>query len=387
MREETPPPSAPPKDISDVVAEGGQFEARGKPMNTGGNGSHGAQVVPIRRAPSVIEWRAAREVFAPLAPTAWISRELQMGPGRPAMLVGYGSSAKTLAAQSLILSVAAGTPIWGKFSCERGVAKHLDYEQGFKATARRYQRLARGMNMDPRETYERMFLSSFPGCYLNGQGALDVYAKACDGATLVVLDALRGALPGENENDSGIRAFVDVMTQVSEKTGATVLLLHHAGKPKEGVTDPRMMMRGSSALYDAAGCVLLVTNRKKEEPRLVHQAKPPADAEAAGIDDFGLNIEDVLDEAGSTTGVRVVHTPIQKAEAKPDDRYERDAAVLLELVKKNSGCSKRFLRVHAGYRGGRVDEVLELLVEQGRLVTLAGVNGKSSEYRIGEVQA
>jgi len=204
----------------------------------------------------------------------------------------------------------------------------------------------------------------------------------------VVIDSLRGALPGEDENASGIRAFVDVLTQVSEKTGATVLLLHHAGKPKEGQTDARMMLRGSSALFDAAGCVLLVTNpKRKEDPRTVQQVKPPADSEAAGIDDFGLRIEDVLDDEGSPTGVRVLHAALAvNAQPKADERYERDAKVLLELVKTNAGCSKRFLRARAGYRGGRVDEVLDALLEEGRVVMLpSGSAGKACEYRIGEV--
>jgi hypothetical protein len=382
MRDDAPPP----KDLSDYVAGGGQFEPIGKVMANGsGNGSN---AVSLRRAAATIQWRLGREVFLPLPPTPWVSKELQIGPGRPAMLAGYGASAKTMAAQSMILSVAAGVPVWGKFHCERGIAKHLDYEQGFKATARRYQRLARGMGLDPREIVNNLFVAPFPTCYLNSAAALDVYAKACDGASLVVIDSLRGALPGEDENASGVRAFVDVLTQVSEKTGTTVLLLHHAGKPKEGQTDARMMLRGSSALFDAAGCVLLVTNpKRKEDPRIVQQAKPPADSEAAGIDDFGLRIEDVLDDEGSPTGVRVVHAELAvNAPPKPDERYERDAKVLLELVKGHAGCSKRFLRARAGYRGGRVDEVLDALLEEGRVVMLpSGSAGKACEYRIGEV--
>jgi hypothetical protein len=382
MKEEVPPP----KDLSDYIADGGQFAPVGKVM-ANGTGNGGGNVISLRKNAASIEWRLGREVFLPLPPTPWVSKELQIGPGRPAMLAGYGASAKTMAAQSLILSVAAGVPVWGKFHCQRGVAKHLDYEQGFKATARRYQRLARGMGIDPREIVNNLFVAPFPTCYLNSTSALDVYAKACEGASLVVIDSLRGALPGEDENASGIRSFVDVLTQVSERTGATVLLLHHAGKPKEGQTDARMMLRGSSALFDAAGCVLVVTNpKRKEEPRLVQQAKPPADAEAQGVDDFGLRIEDVLDEAGSPTGVRVSHTELVVHEApKPAEKFERNAETLLEVVRANQGCSQDFLRTHAGIRAGDVNRVLRVLVEQGRLVVLhSGQNGRTQSYRTGE---
>lgn len=385
--DERPPPpefeSPPGTDPSDFEA----FAAKGRPMNGAPNG----KLLPFeggkKRAANIIEWHGGAEVFAPLAATPWISKELQMGPGRPTMLVGYGASAKTLAAQSLILSVATGTLVWGRFPCERGIAKHLDYEQGFKATARRYQRLARGMAIDPRDTYDRFYVSSFPQCYLNSNGALDTYCRACDGASLVVLDALRGALPGEDENDSGVRAFVDVMTQVSEKTGATVLLLHHAGKPKDGhLDDARTAMRGSSALFDAAGCVLLVVNQPDGKPRLVQQIKVPAEAESAAMADFGLEIEDVLDEEGSSTGVRIVCSEVEKRHAvTADERFDKDAAMVIALVRKNSGCTQRFLRALAGMRTQRLGDVLELLVERGQIVALDAARGGKS-YHVGEQQ-
>ena len=388
MSDEIPPPT----DVMGMIERGMEPEPKGKPLVNGyvngkANGQSSGHVVDLGSKRKGFEWRGSREVFVPMPATPWVSRELQVGPGRPAILAGYGASAKTYSAQSLVLSVATGRPVWGKFDCARGVAKHIDYEQGFTATARRYQWLAKGMGIDPVEADGRLFVASLPDCKLNSLGALDAYCKACEGASLVVIDSLRGGVPGEDENDSSIRTYVDMLTTVSERTGAAILIVHHAGKPKEGVTDPRALLRGSSALFDAAGAVYVVVNRKKDEPRLCTQVKLPADAGDGGVGEFGLSLRPVADEFGGPGGLVVQHVPIDKAEDKPkaDEKFQRDAAVLIELIKKESGCSKRFLRAHAGFRGGRVDEVLDLLVEKGRVVILPGSSGKAFEYRIGEV--
>ena len=82
------------------------------------------------------EWIGLGRIMAPLTKTPWISPDLQICPGRPPMFAGYGSSGKTLALQSLALSVATAERIWGQFSLqEPRTVRHVDHEQGFHATA------------------------------------------------------------------------------------------------------------------------------------------------------------------------------------------------------------------------------------------------------------
>ena len=130
MSDETPP-----TDVMGMIERGVEPEPRGKPISNGAaNGKANGHVVDINSKRKAFEWRGSREVFVPMAATPWVSRELQVGPGRPAILAGYGASAKTYSAQSLVLSVATGRPIWGKFGCVRGVARHIDNEQDRKST-------------------------------------------------------------------------------------------------------------------------------------------------------------------------------------------------------------------------------------------------------------
>lgn len=322
-----------------------------------------------------VKWRGAQEIFAPLPPTRWVVPGLHVGPGRPSMFAGYGASAKTLAAQSAGLSLAAGVSVWGQFPCSRMKVKHLDHEQGWLATAKRYQRLLLGLHLDPPDVDGHLFVANFPDVYLTDPRAVDEYCRACEGADLVILDALRGAAVGVDENDSRIRACVDNLTRVSERIGTAFWVIHHAGKPKDGHADMRTVLRGSSAIFDACGAVFVMSGTKGQ-PKLVSQQKTPADAEGAAIEDFHLAIEDVLVDTNPTGGVRVAYGAVPVKEAlTPDSSYEEHAARVLAFIEANPACSKRSIRARAGLRATRADEVLALLIEDSRVTWRKGPSG------------
>lgn len=331
-----------------------------------------------KRTAGPVEWRSTVEIFEPLPPIKWRVRGLQICPGRPSMLAGYGASAKTLSAQALALAVASGTPAWGFFETQPGQVRHLDYEQGWHATARRYQRLALGHGVDPRALGDRLKLAIFPQVFLDAPNATDLYAKMCDGVDLVVLDALRGATPTQDENDSRIRPCLDNLSRVSEKTGCAFVVLHHAGKPKEGHADVRTVLRGSSAIFDACGTVYVVAQGKtKDEPRLVTQAKPPAEAEGAPVADFTLLVEDIPGPGNPAAGVRVMRSEVQQPDeverslARFDDRAEH----LYALVRRQPGTTQNTLTAQSGYSRSAAIQALETLVERGRITAMKDDRG------------
>lgn len=333
---------------------------------------------------SGIYTRSTAEIFAPLEPTQWSVPGLHIGAGRPTLFAGYGSSAKTLSAQSLALAVASGTFAWGHFETRTGRVLHLDYEQGWKATARRYQRLALGHGIDPARLGNRLQTAIFPRVFLDSPNAVDAYAAACDGVDLVVLDALRGATPTMDENDSSIRTCVDNLTLVSEKTGCAFVLLHHAGKPKDGHgNDPRTIARGSSAIFDAAGCVLVVlAGKDKSAPRRVVEVKTPAEAEGAAFDDFALLVEDVEVDGNATAGVRVVWRPVEAEDPIAANRAALtvEAERVLRVISERPGQSVRQIRAEAGMQLQRVGTVLERLEDEGRVRCVAGPRGAKLFY-------
>jgi hypothetical protein len=107
----------------------------------------------------------AVEIYAPLPAIEWTLRRLELAPGAPSMFAGYGFSGKTLAAMALAQAMVAGREVWGQLEVEQGPVLHLDYEQGDWLTRRRYQRLARGMEIvHPEELPIK--LTVFPGLQL-----------------------------------------------------------------------------------------------------------------------------------------------------------------------------------------------------------------------------
>ena len=336
-----------------------------------------------RKPDTGIVWRSTRDIFTEQPPTPWVVKELGIGPGRPSMIAAYGSTAKTLSAQQLALSCAAGSLVWDHWNTRPMQVRHLDYEQGFRATARRYQRLAIGHGVKPDLLDGRLQLSVFPSVFLDSPGAADAYSRACEGADLVILDALRGAAPSRDENDSQIRACVDVLTLVSERTGAAFVLIHHAGKPKDGHADGRTVLRGSSAIFDACGSVFLLTAPKVAgDPRDVRQVKPSAEAEGGEIESFRLAVEDVAIGANPTAGVRVMHRPAvdDDHQASADAAYERDAAKVLATLRKNAGATQSVLVAKLGMRKARAIQMLEALEADGRVSTLAGSRGSKTYF-------
>jgi hypothetical protein len=342
-----------------------------------------AAIATLRGAyqPAGLQWISTADIFAPIPAPTWIVPELFIGPGRPTLVAGYGFSAKTLAVQALALACAAGKPAWGYFRCGSGIrVRHIDYEQGRAATLRRYQRLAHGLGVAFEDLADRLELAVFPDLYLTDGAAVERFARECDGAQLVVIDALRGAMPGADENDSAVRQHIDNLTRVSERTGASMLLIHHAGKPKDAHADARTVPRGSSAIFDACGCVLVLAG-SKEEPKLVRQEKTPADADGRAVEDFYLAVEDVPSETNPKAGVRVALQTREQVRppTAPGERFARLKDQVLAVVRDHRGLKSANAiceRVRGGNKGSRLQAIHELL-DEGKLV-----GGEGTEFRV-----
>lgn len=321
-----------------------------------------------RREP--ITLLSTAQIFEPVPPTQWIVDGLQLAPGRPSMFAGYGASAKTLSAQQLALALASGRAVFDRFETEPRRVVHFDLEQGSHATRKRYQRLAIGHGIDSTELDDRLQLAPFPSVLLDAQNAADVYSRACEGAGLVIIDSLRAATPSLDENDSQIRRCLDLLTMVSERTGAAFLVVHHAGKPKDGHSDARTVLRGSSAIFDACGSVLLISAPQNDgEPRTVRQLKQPADAAGAALESFGLWVEDVALNGDVAAGLRVLHRSLSFDRAEQQDaRFEALATDVLAIVHRKPGMSTDEIRARCNRRKQDVVTALSYLERHQKVV-------------------
>lgn len=315
-----------------------------------------------------------RDLAEALPPVPWLCEAIGMAPGAVSLVAGYGYSRKTMALQSLALSVAAGRPVWGVYKTRQGPVLHLDYEQGRRLTQERYQRLARGMGFELEEMPDdALRVACMPRIYLETQEAIDSLMPVVAGAAFVVVDSLRAAFPHADENSSDVRSYLDALNHVSERTGATIAVIHHARKPsaQQGGTATHAI-RGSSALFDACQSVY-VFEGEKDTATTVHHQKDRV--RGATCPEFGITSEDVPKGADRRWGLRVRHLESQQLHARSvaEDRFEGLKANIVKVVRgaKRPLTSANAITERVDGRKQAVLAAVKELVEDGALVLRA----------------
>ncbi len=191
-------------------------------------------------------------------PVRWLVEALALAPGAPALITGYGGSGKTTFVQHLAITVAtAGQRLLGAYPVRHGSVLHIDHEQGADLSKRRYQRL--GIT-----GAAQLDLVAFPRWSLADPDpvARAYFERACRGRALVIVDSLIASCAAflEDENSSATREPLDFLGQVSDRTGAVVLVIHHSKKDR---TVKRTSARGSGAITD--GVSMHITYEKEDD--------------------------------------------------------------------------------------------------------------------------
>ncbi len=270
-----------------------------------------------------------KDLSEALPPVPWVCEPIGLAPGAVSLFAGYGYSRKTMALQSLGLSVAVGKSVWGIWSCRKGSFVHLDYEQGRRLTQERYQRLARGMGTEIGELEPTsMRACIMPRAYLDEGDIGDRLVRLLEGASFVLIDSLRAAFPHADENSSEIRSHLDILSRVSERTGAAIAVIHHARKPsQQSAGTATHAIRGSSSLFDACQSVY-VFEGEKDTPTRVHHQKDRV--RGITLDEFGLTSEDTQGPAGEPRwGLVVRHLDVAEMEGGNESRRAQKAAALV----------------------------------------------------------
>jgi len=195
---------------------------------------------------------------------------LDLGPGRPCGLIGAPGAGKNDTAQAIGLAVATGLPALGLFPVRRGRVLHLTWDMGARGTALRYRKLAAGMGLTRADLAGQLTLCAHPAITLVGaeRAIVGAFAARFEGYELVIVDNARAATPGVPENESEFGEYVNRLGRAAERTGSTVLYLHHAGKGERSGIDAA---RGSSAIVGASGAVWTISGRGAEPRKLTHE--------------------------------------------------------------------------------------------------------------------
>jgi hypothetical protein len=342
-----------PGDDSDVIGEGAD-------RRSGSGDKQNSQAITLLDGAAIA---------APLPDLEYLVREIGLvaGGGAPHLVAGYGFSGKTLALQSLALSLAAGLPAWGAYACRnpRRVL-HVDLEQGTRLTCRRYQRLARAMGVDLATLGDALAVAVMPPWLALTEACAARWHELMIGRDLIIIDSLKAATAGRDENDSSIRAGLDMLGHVSEQTGCRPLPIHHAKKPQADDPGGRYAIRGSSGIYDACDSVYLFS-AAKGEPVSVEHVKARSHGEL--VDSFALVIADAEIDGDARGGLKVdlrgaelvAQRRAVRAEAARNALVQRDAEVVRKAIGRTPGAGTTALRGATGLSGVRFAAAVTLL--------------------------
>lgn len=334
-----------------------------------------AKVIPpetleARRKAAQAKWPTlgVAEIFSDLEPINYLTEALDICPGAPTMIAGYGFGGKTMLTQSMALSVAAGGNVWDEYPLtKQGKVLHVDYEQGARLTRARYQRLAAGMQLKPEDLGENLTLVSMPQFYADAVDAEAFLLQASAGYTMAIIDSFRACSPTVDENDSEARLVLDKLTRVSEKTGCCFVVIHHAKKKQnDRSADPIMDIRGSGALFDACASVFALTGAQGEQ-KILHHLKSRnrgTTNPAANVSIFDVAVGEDL-RAG--VGVRVKPKAIDGAPGAENKPSAFDAT------------RKAIIDVFAKQPEAKSGNAIVLLSKKSRNAVLATVNVMLSE--------
>lgn len=357
-----PLPTGTPEEIARALA------ARAVPLD---------DAEPEAPAPPRFTTIDAHELALPVPPPRWVVEGLEIGPGAPALIAGYGFSLKSLAAQDLTLAVASGAPAWGWFRARFGRAVFFDFDgQGRETSTERFQRLARahGVNLATLPA-DALRLVTAPRYYLDTADGLAAMRDLAAGTDLLVVDSLRACAPHTDENSSEIRVILDNLGRISEDTGAAFVVIHHARKPSNdrggGASQggAKVAIRGSAAIFDACASVFVFSG-EKGEPVLVSHEKARRTGRTG--EDFYLAAEDVAEGDDPRWGLALRYRTAQqvKPPRAPAAELEALAVRVLEVAsrKVSEGVTRAELAAELRARAANVGAAVDLLEGRGALV-------------------
>lgn len=299
---------------------------------------------------------------APLPKVDFVVERLAIcARSRVTLFVGRAANGKSLTASYLAACVALNLPVFGKYEVRPGQVLHIDYEMGSLQTQLKYRQIVAGLGVDL-DVAPGIWFRSFPGMRLDEPGARDHLARAVEDKQLVIIDPLCRATSA-SDNDPRIADVLAMCGELSNQLGVTFIFLHHLGKR----LDVNGYGRGSSAIQDAAGCVLRVSSPERGR-FLIEQVK----AVPQPVAPLAFRIEEVgglAPETRCARGLRLVEydadsAPVITTTNKLDVRQE----IIRHLEEHPDGMGSRSLRQATGGNTSRFVQSLRVLVAQGIVV-------------------
>lgn len=277
------------------------------------------------------EWSAYKQDYLS---TPWIVKGV-LPQAEVGILYGQSGSGKTFFVLDLAATVARGAPWRGRKVSEcRVVYVAAEAREGIKKRMDAYDQhiCEEGIRPD--------IIASAPNLLSSDT---DKLAESIGKAGLIILDTMAASHSGDENSAKDMGLFLAACKDLSLRTGAMVLAVHHTGKEES------KGMRGSSALFAGADFVMEVFKNEKEHGAMLSKSRDDVTGTSFG---FGLRRVVVgRDEEGdevTTCVVEPIQKDVQKATKKAsklentrDTRYDfsREMLALIEdlAYKSTSG--------------------------------------------------
>lgn len=207
------------------------------------------------------EWTAIQSTDPPSRNPVLIDGVVRKG--HVMLLAGKGKIGKSWSAIELCVSVATGRESWfGLPLKSSGACLYIDPELDPKSLDNRFQTVCKAMNAETEKAdslIAKWPLRGIPGASMDAIISDLQTRNAFDQFALVVIDSCSCFVEGDENKSVDVRKFAAKVLQVTRITGATVLLVHHFGKAKDGDRSAADRARGSSVWLDFPDAVLTLT--------------------------------------------------------------------------------------------------------------------------------
>lgn len=309
--------------------------------------------------------------------TEWLIKNV-LPKAELAFIYGEPASGKTFLALDIAMRIARGCA-WNTHKTKQGKVLYVAAEDanGVRKRVQAYQAY-HGAGHD----YSGIrFIAEAPQLLQEkDRKALWSQIKSCGPMDVVILDTLAASTPGIDENSS--KEFGPVLhycKQLSKRTGALILFVHHTGK------DPLKGMRGSSVLLGASDCLILVERFGDDRVATIAKLKNGVDKAEYG---FKLNVVDLgVDSDGDNISSCVVNYLPPGAAKKVPVTKDSVPRLLLNLAETLTvtgtvtvnelieGAVAQMPHADAGKRDTRrkrVQDAYETLLAEGYLICTDG---------------
>jgi hypothetical protein len=265
---------------------------------------------------SVFRIWSPQEIWAPLPPPDYLVDGLLVR-GALMLIVAYGASLKTWLLQDGALSTAVGVPWLHRFACKKGDALIVDFEAGDYELRRRAHLIAHGRQFEI--PIEGFAFVSMPRYSLASEEFFEALRPLAERYAFIGIDSLSAGSAGIDENDARFASSLYRLKAIASETGCVIVVLHHSKKLGEAKdTDEREMVRGTSAIFNAAD-VLCVLFRSKDEGSFV--CKQIKSRGGKPVSPFVVRVDD-LDEGGVIVSA---HDPSPEADSELETASKLDA--------------------------------------------------------------